>query len=125
MVVQRLNCEGVVFDGQFWVIVGEYVKNYYNNSQRSFVEVYDVEIDIWCFVFNMYMDDKKVMEFSVVVNGEFICVYQKRVMVYNKILNFWSQLGYINGGEVYVRFFLRFGFVCESVGSNLYIIGGM
>uniref|UniRef100_A0A7I4CB54 F-box domain-containing protein n=1 Tax=Physcomitrium patens TaxID=3218 RepID=A0A7I4CB54_PHYPA len=124
MAVQRSNCEGVALDGQFWVIAGEYVKNHYNNSQRSSAEVYDAETDTWRFVPNMYMDDKKVMEPSAVVNGELICVHQKRVMAYNKTLNSWSQLGHINGGEVYARSFSRFGFACESVGSNLYIIGG-
>lgn len=62
---------------------------------------------------------------AVTANGELICVHQKRVMVYNTKLNNWAQLGYINGGEEYAQPYSRYGFACASVGSNLYIIGGI
>lgn len=66
----------------------------------------------------------QVMEPSAVVNGELICVHQKRIMAYKKDSNTWNQLGHINGSEVYARPYSRFGFACESVGSSVYIIGG-
>jgi len=62
---------------------------------------------------------------AVTANGELICVHRKRVMVYNTQLNNWTQLGHINGGEEYARPCSRYGFACESVGSNLYIMGGI
>ncbi|KAG0608262.1 hypothetical protein M758_8G092300 [Ceratodon purpureus] len=124
MGVVRSSCQGIALDGQFWVIAGEYVKNYYDNNQTSSAEVYDAGSDTWRFVPNMCLDDNKVMEPSAVVNGELICVHQKRIMAYNKDVNTWNQLGHINGGEVYARPYSRFGFACESVGRKLYIIGG-
>lgn len=61
---------------------------------------------------------------NTVVNGELVCVHQRKVMSYNKEMNSWNQLGHISGGEIYNRPFSRFGFACESVENNLYIIGG-
>lgn len=69
----------------------------------------------------------QVMEPSTVTaNGELICVHQKRIMAYNTQLNNWTQLGHVNGGEEYARpCYSRYGFACESVGNNLYIMGGI
>lgn len=122
MAVVRSSCHGVALDGQFWVIAGEYQKSY----QKSSAEVYDAVTDSWRFVPNMYLDNNKVMEPSAVTaNGELICIHQKRVMAYNTQMNDWTQLGHINGGEEYARPYSRYGFACESVGSNLYILGGI
>lgn len=57
---RRSSCHGVCLDGQFWVIAGEYVKNHYDNNQRSSAEVYDAETDTWRFIPNMCIDDNKV-----------------------------------------------------------------
>lgn len=57
---RRSSCYGVCLDGQFWVVAGEYVKNHYDNNQRSSAEVYDAETDTWCFIPNMCIDDNKV-----------------------------------------------------------------
>lgn len=56
MAVVRSSCQGVVLDGQFWVIAGEYQRSY----QRSSAEVYDAVTDTWRFVPNMYLDNNKV-----------------------------------------------------------------
>ncbi|KAG0602021.1 hypothetical protein M758_11G155300 [Ceratodon purpureus] len=126
MAVVRSSCQGFSLGGQFWVIAGEYVKNQHvDRFQKSSAEVYDAETGTWRFVSNMYLDDNKVMEPSTVTaNGELVCVHQKRIMAYKKDSNTWTQLGHISGGEEYARPCTRFGFACESVGSNLYIIGG-
>lgn len=61
---------------------------------------------------------------SATVNGELVCVHQRKIMAYNKDLNTWTQWGHISGGDVYSRPYSRFGFVCEGIGSSLYVIGG-
>lgn len=60
----------------------------------------------------------QVMEPSTVVNGELVCMHQGRIMAYKKDSNTWNQLGHSCHSNS------RFGFACESVGSNLYIVGG-
>lgn len=122
MAVVRSSCQGVALDGHFWVIAGEYQRSY----QKSSAEVYDPVTDTWRFVPNMYLDNNKVMEPSTVTSeGELICIHQKRVMAYNKRLNTWMQRGHINGGEEYARPYSRYGSACESVGTQLYMIGGI
>ena len=61
MGIVRSSCQGVALDGQFWVIAGEYVKNHYNDNQKSSAEVYAPETDTWRSVPDMCLDDHKVL----------------------------------------------------------------
>lgn len=56
----RSSCHGVVLDGQFWVIAGEYVRNHYDDHQKSSAEFYDAKTITWQFIPNMWLDNHKV-----------------------------------------------------------------
>jgi hypothetical protein len=61
---------------------------------------------------------------NTVIGDELVFVHLSKLMAYNKDTNGWMHLGHVSGADVYNRPFSRFGFACESVHNNLYIIGG-
>ncbi|CAM6048612.1 unnamed protein product [Sphagnum compactum] len=121
----RSSCHGVALDGEFWVIAGEYNKNHYDDGNRKgSAEVFDPLRGSWRFIPDMWLDSHKVPGPNTVIGGELVFVHLSKLMAYNKDTNGWMHLGHVSGADVYNRPFSRFGFACESVHNNLYIIGG-
>ncbi|CAK9858870.1 unnamed protein product [Sphagnum jensenii] len=121
----RSSCHGAALDGQFWVIAGEYNKNQYDDGDRKgSAEVFDPLTGSWRFIPDMWLDSHKVPGPNTVIGGELVFVHLSKLMAYNKDTNTWMPVGHVSGADVYNRPFSRFGFACESVHNNLYIIGG-
>lgn len=125
MTYVRSSCYGLALDGKFWVIGGEYERNQYDGiPKRSSAEVYDPETVTWNLVPQMWLDTHKVPGPNTVHCGRLLFVHESKIMVYDKDTNGWCHVGNLAGGDVYNRPLSRFGFACESLGEDLYIVGG-
>ncbi|KAH7287696.1 hypothetical protein KP509_32G069700 [Ceratopteris richardii] len=125
MACVRSSCSAFAVNGKVWVIGGEVVRNQYGERpERGSAEVYDPQLGIWKLIPEMWLDTKKVPSPGTVHCGKMLFVYQNKLMMYDEITNKWHRIGYSSGGDAFNNHFSRFGFACESIDEELYIIGG-
>lgn len=126
MICVRSSCYGLAFHGKFWVIGGELMRNQYGEKpERGSAEVYDPETGIWTLIPEMWLDTQKVPGPSIVHCDKLLSAHQSKLMMYEDTANNWSHVGYLSGGDMFNNPFSRFGFACESIDDELYIIGGL
>lgn len=125
MLCVRSSCSGVALDGQFWVVGGENMRNQYGDKpKRSSAEVYDPKSGTWRLISEMWLDSNKVAGPNTVYNGKLLFVHQNKLMLYETETNRWSHMGSLPGGDFNRHPLPRFGFACESLDDELFIIGG-
>eukprot|EP00249_Psilotum_nudum_P013221 c24225_g1_i1 orf=173-1393(-) len=121
----RSSCYGVALDGQFWVIGGENMRNQYDDRpKKGSAEVYDPGTCTWRLIDDMWLDSHKVPGPNTVYDGQLLFVHNGKLMLYDKDKNGWFHVGHIFGSAVYNQPFSEFGFACESIDGDVYIIGG-
>lgn len=126
MICVRSSCYGLALHGKFWVIGGELMRNQYDDKpKRGSAEVYDPETCSWRLIPEMWLDSQKVPGPNTVHCGRLLFAHQNKLMIYEDDTCSWCHVGYLSGGDMFNHQFSRFGFACESLDDELYIVGGM
>ncbi|KAL3684943.1 hypothetical protein R1sor_002965 [Riccia sorocarpa] len=125
---QRLGCQGVSFENQFWVIGGQFVKHVTADNddfQSVYAEVYNPVTKSWRLVSQTLghpdqagwnPEGSREMEGPVVVAaGKLLCLQDKKIWWYDQGTTQWHQVGDGPAG-------VGSGFV--SVGTQIFRIGG-
>eukprot|EP01018_Ginkgo_biloba_P026742 Gb_38205 [translate_table: standard] len=123
----RSSCCGVTLNNQFWVIGGEYARHQYGAElSKGSAEVYDPSIGTWVLIPEMGLDTHKVPWPSTIHKGQLLSVHYNKVMAYDIERNEWMHIGNVLGwdGSINPSRKTRYGFAFESLGNEVYIIGG-
>ncbi|KAI5076342.1 hypothetical protein GOP47_0008407 [Adiantum capillus-veneris] len=122
----RSSCYGFTLNGKLWIIGGEVMRNQHRvKPGRGSAEVYNSENGSWSLIPEMWLNSEKVPGPSTVHCGRLLCVHQSKLMMYAGDTNSWSHVGELSGAEMFSNQNSRYGFACESLNDELYIIGGM
>eukprot|EP00250_Pteridium_aquilinum_P010162 c19186_g1_i5 orf=288-1184(+) len=126
MVCVRSSCYSLALHGKFWVIGGELMRNQYGEKpERGSAEVFDPQTGLWTLIPQMWLDSQKVPGPGTVHCEKMIFAHQSKLMMYEDGTSDWYHVGYLSGGDMFNNPFSRFGFACESIDDELYIIGGL
>ncbi|MCO5569777.1 hypothetical protein L7F22_023492 [Adiantum nelumboides] len=122
----RSSCYGLAVQGKFWIIGGELMRNQYGERpERGSAEVYDPDTGLWTLIPEMWLDTQKVPGPSTVHCGKILFAHKSKLMVYDDVANNWYHVGYLPGADLYNDRIVRYGFACESIDDELYIVGGL
>ncbi|MCO5588394.1 hypothetical protein L7F22_042349 [Adiantum nelumboides] len=122
----RSSCYGFTLNGKFWIVGGEVMRNQHRDKPgRGSAEVYNPQNDSWSLIPEMWLSTQKVPGPSTVHCGRLLFVHQSKLMMYLEDTNSWCHVGELSGYEMFSNQNSRYGFACESLNDELYIIGGM
>ncbi|MCO5572492.1 hypothetical protein L7F22_026247 [Adiantum nelumboides] len=105
---------------------GELMRNQYGvRPERGSAEVYDLDTGLWTLIPEMWLDTQKVPGPSTVHCGKILFAHKSKLMMYDDVANNWYHVGYLPGVDLYNDRIVRYGFACESINDELYIVGGL